>query len=169
MGIRVQPAEIKVPEDDPFKYDLLERQDAVEVLTHLVGSLEGPCVLAVDAAWGAGKTTFLRIWKQYLVNKKFPVIEFNAWESDFSGDPLVALSTELTDGLNEFKDTSLEVKISETTELAKEVLRHSIPGLVRLAAAGIPYASLLGEMAGQVLTAGGRRRSDRIPKSEGLG
>ena len=153
MGIRVQPAEIEVPEDNPFKYDLLERKDAVEVLTHLVGSLEGPCVLPVDAAWGAGKTTFLRIWKQYLQNQGFPVVEFNAWESDFSGDPLVALSTELTDGLNEFKDTSLETKISETKKLAKEVLRQNIPGLVRLATAGIPYASFLGEAAEQVLTA----------------
>lgn len=153
MGIRIQPAAIKVPEDDPFKYDLLERKDAVQVLTSLVGSLEGPCVLAVDAAWGAGKTTFLRIWQQYLRNKGFPVVGFNAWESDFSGDPLVALSTELTDGLTEFKDNSLETKITETKKLAKDVLVQSIPGLVRLATAGIPYASLLGDAAGQVLTA----------------
>ena len=54
MGIRIQPSEIDVPEDDPFKNDLLSRQEPTEVLTHLVGALEGPCVLAVDAAWGAG-------------------------------------------------------------------------------------------------------------------
>ena len=70
----------------------------------------------------------------------------------FSGDPLVALSTELTDGLTEFKDNSLETKITETKKLAKDVLVQSIPGLVRLAAASIPYASLLGDAAAQVLT-----------------
>ena len=74
MGIRIQPREIEVPEDNPFKNDLLGRRELVEVLTHLVGSLEGPCVLAVDAAWGNGKTTFLRIWAQYLRQQEFPII-----------------------------------------------------------------------------------------------
>ena len=141
-----------MPEEDPFKYDLLERKDAVEVLTHLVGSLEGPCVLAVDAAWGAGKTTFLRIWKQYLVNKKFPVIEFNAWENDFSGDPLVALSTELTEGLNECGNGPLHRKITVTKKAAKEVLKRAVPGAIRLATAGILDVNpLLEKEVGQAL------------------
>ena len=78
MGIRIQPREIDVLTDDPFKNDLLDRKEPVEVLTHLVGAIEGPCVLAVDAAWGNGKTTFLRIWAQHLRNQGFPVVEFNA-------------------------------------------------------------------------------------------
>lgn len=152
MGIRIQPAEIEVPEEDPFEYDLLERKDAVEVLTHLVGSLDGPCVLSVDAAWGAGKTTFLRIWQQYLRNQGFPVIEFNAWENDFSEDPLVALSTELTEGLNEYKEDPLPDKIKNTKQAAKEVLRRAVPGVIRLATAGVLDVNPLWEKeAGQVL------------------
>ena len=166
MSIRVQPAEIDVPPDDPFQYDLLERKEPVEVLTSLVGSIEGPCVLAVDAAWGAGKTTFLRIWKHCLRNQKFPVVEFNAWESDFSGDPLVALSTELTEGLDEYKKGTLTDKIDTTRKLANEVLRQSIPGLVRFAAAGIPYASLLGEAAAQALTAHGENEVTGYQKAK---
>ena len=104
MGIRIQPKEIEVPEDDPFKHDLLGREKPVEILTHLIGSVEGPCVLAIDAVWGTGKTTFIRMWSQYMQNKNFPVIEFNAWENDFAGDPFVALSAELTDGLNKYTD-----------------------------------------------------------------
>ena len=119
MGIRIQPQEIEIPEDDPFKNDLLDRKEPVEILTHLVGSIEGPCVLAVDAAWGTGKTTFLRIWAQYLRNHGFPVIEFNAWETDFTGDPFVALSFELTDGLREYTDDPLPEKITATQERSK--------------------------------------------------
>lgn len=137
MGIRIQPREIEVPEDDPFKNDLLGRRESVEVLTHMVGSLEGPCVLAVDAAWGNGKTTFLRIWAQYLRKQDFPIVTFNAWETDFSGDPFVALSTELTDGLQEYADKSIAQKVDDTKKCAKEVLRRAIPGAVRLATAGI--------------------------------
>ncbi len=135
MGIRIQPLEIEVPGDDPFRHDLLGRKESVEVLTHLIGSLEGPCVLAIDAAWGNGKTTFLNIWAQYLQNQGFPIIKFNAWETDFSGDPFVALSKELTGGLKEYTQESMAQTIEDTT---KAVLLSAVPGLIQLGAAGIP-------------------------------
>ena len=114
----IQPQPIKIPEEDPFQYDLLDRKEAVETLTRLVGANQGPCVLAVDAPWGAGKTTFLKMWAQYLSKQKFAVVEFNAWETDFSDDPFVALCAELTkgfgkgeggEGANEFKKAAVEV------------------------------------------------------------
>ena len=145
MGIRIQPQEIEVPEDDPFKYDLLNRKEPVEILTHLVGSIEGPCVLAVDAAWGTGKTTFLRIWAQYLRNQGFPIIEFNAWETDFTEDPFVALSSELTDGLSEYTDDPLPEKVAAAKNAAKEVLQRAVPGIIRVATAGILDLSSLTE------------------------
>ena len=152
MGIRIQPREIDVPGDDPFKNDLLGRKEPAEVLTHLVGSIEGPCVLAVDAAWGAGKTTFLKIWSQHLRNQKFPVVEFNAWETDHSGDPFVALSSELTEGLQEYKDEPLAPKIAKTKEMATELLRRSVPGVIRVATAGILDVSpLMEKEIGQAL------------------
>ena len=58
MGIHAQPREIDVPKDNPFKHDLLDRREAVETLTHLVANLDGPCVLAVDAALGRWKDHF---------------------------------------------------------------------------------------------------------------
>ena len=70
---RIKPQDIEVPEEDPFKYDLLEREGAVKTLTHLIDSNQGSCVLAVDAPWGRGKTAFLKIWTQYLRGKGFPV------------------------------------------------------------------------------------------------
>ena len=137
MGIRIQPRDIDVPKSDPFENDLLGRKEPVEVLTCLVGSLEGPCVLAVDAAWGNGKTTFLNMWAQYLRKQEFPVVTFNAWETDFSGEPFIALSRELRDGFQKCTDDSIDKKIQETT---KEVLRWTVPNLVRLAATTIPVA-----------------------------
>ena len=152
MGIRIQTREIDVPKDDPFKNDLLGRKESVEVLTHLVGSLEDPCVLAVDAAWGNGKTTFLRIWAQYLRNQKFPVVEFNAWETDFSGDPFVALSTELTEGLRKYDDKPLAAKIDDTKKKAEEVLRRAVPSVIRLATVGIlDVGPLMEQEVGQAL------------------
>ena len=98
--IRIQPQEVKVYKGNPFKYDLLERQEAIETLTRLISSIKGPCVMAVDAPWGGGKTTFLNIWSRYLHNQGFSIVEFNAWKEDFSKDPFVALCAEFTGSIN---------------------------------------------------------------------
>ena len=167
MGIRIQPREIDVPEDDPFKNDLLGRKEPAEVLTHLVGSIEGPCVLAVNAAWGAGKTTFLKIWSQHLRNQGFPVVGFNAWETDHSGDPFVALSSELTEGLQEYKDEPLVQKIDETKKAAKEVFRRAVPGIIRVTTAGILDVSpLIEKELGQTLASYAKDRLSEYQEAQ---
>ena len=55
MSIRIQPPEIQIPDDDPFANDLLDRKKQADILTRVVQTIEGPCAIAVDAAWGAGK------------------------------------------------------------------------------------------------------------------
>ena len=76
---------MEVPGDELFGHDLLDRREPVQFLAFLVGSVvEGGCVMGVDAPWGAGKTIFLRMWAQYMRDEGFPVVEFNAWETDFS-------------------------------------------------------------------------------------
>ena len=161
MGIYIQPREIDIPTDDPFRNDLLSRRESAEILTHLIGSINGPCVLAVDAAWGAGKTTFLRLWAQHLRNSEFPVVEFNAWETDHSGDPFIALSSELTEGLRHYMDKTDE-KIKEIKTAAIEVLRHVAPGAIRFATAGILNIDhLLEKEIGQLLAS---YASDRLAR-----
>ena len=136
MGIRIQPREIEVPEDNPFENDLLDRRESVEVLTHLLGSIEGPCVLAVDAPWGAGKTTFLNIWTQYLRNKGFLVVNFNAWENDFAGDPFVAIAAELTDGLEHYIPQH-NAKIDILKKAAEKVLLRVASSAVEVVTHGM--------------------------------
>ena len=131
MGFRVQLREVEIPEDDPFKNDLLGRKKPAEVLTQMLRSIEGPCVLTVDAPWGAGKTTFLNMLAQQLRNDEFPVVTFNAWETDFIGDPFLALSEELTAGLREFKDEQLGAEIDKVKNAGREVVRRAVPGVVR--------------------------------------
>ena len=126
-----------MPEGDPFENDLLGRKEPANILSNLVASIEGPCVIAVDSSWGTGKTTFLRLWAQLLRNQGFSVVEFNAWETDFSGDPFVALSTEMTESLSSFDNETIKNRIEQTKELAKEVIRASLPGAVRHLTSGL--------------------------------
>lgn len=152
MGIHIKPREIQISESDPFENDLLNRKEPIQILTHLIASLEGPVALSIDAAWGNGKTTFLKIWAQHLRNQKFPIVDFNAWETDFSGDPFLALSERITNGLGSFSDESLKKKIDETKKMATKVLRHAVPAIIRLATAGILDVSpMLEKEVGQTL------------------
>ena len=145
MSIPIRPKDIEVPERDPFKNDLLDRKETAGFLTELVSSIEGPGVVAIDAAWGTGKTTFLRMWVQQLQNDKFTVVEFNAWETDFATDPFLALSTELQndlDGAGTSSDSMERFK-----ECSKKVLQYGLPEVVRLVSSGLP---LLDSVTGRI-------------------
>ena len=156
MKIRIQPRDIEVPEGDPFEEDLLGRKEPAEALTSIIGSIEGPCVLALDAGWGLGKTTFLKMWAQDLQNQGFPVVRFNAWETDFTEEPFVALSAELTEALNQWADRGLKDKIGPLAKAAEEVVRRSIPGAVRAWTAGLVDISPIFEPEGLSAYAGAK-------------
>ena len=106
MTVRIRPRDVTVPEKEVFRDDLLSRDKEIKILSNMFASLEGPCVLAVDAPWGYGKTTFIRLWSQYLQNQGSHVIEFNAWENDFTGSPFVSLLTELKRGIKMTDDNT---------------------------------------------------------------
>ena len=138
MGIRIQPKEIEVPADNPFKYDLLARKEPIEILTAIIGSIEGPCVLAVDSGWGTGKTTFLKMWIQHLRNEGFHAVDFNAWETDFTESPFVALSAEITQTLEKRPDGQQTQRIDDLKKATSEVMRATSGPLLRIAASAIP-------------------------------
>lgn len=100
--MRMRPKEIDIPQDNLFVNDKLDRRTQVEAISATLAKMEGPCVLAIDAPWGEGKTTFLRMLQTQLRNNKFLVVNFNAWETDFCDDPFIALSAEL---IQQLKDT----------------------------------------------------------------
>ena len=102
--IKIQPGNIDIPENNPFINDKLNRKEQIEVLTSIIESNSGSCVFAVDAAWGNGKTTFLKMWTQYLRNENFFVVDFNAWETDYCNIPFIALYTEFKNVLGKFME-----------------------------------------------------------------
>ncbi len=121
--VRIQPQALPISEDDPFGSDRLGREESVKVLTHIVSRIDGPCVLALDAPWGYGKTTFLKMWEAWLRQEEqgFPVVAcFNAWETDFTHHPFLALSSELTKELGACTKTA---NLEKFKDAAQKVLR----------------------------------------------
>ena len=138
MKILMQPKQIYVPEKEPFKNDLLDRQAAVNDLKNLVGNIDTPAVVAIDGAWGTGKTTFLNFWKQSLLDEKCPVVYFNAWGNDYSANSLVSILVELTYQLRESdakfgrKDVLSRATIKAFKEIANSSLKIGSGGVLSI-------------------------------------
>ena len=116
--ICISAPELLVPENEPYQFDRLNRRPSCELLTRFVNCVDGPCTIAIDAAWGCGKTSFLQLWAAHLKKKDFYVIEVNAWETDYFNDPFLAIVGELTKQL-EAKDHCNDSKRIGLSELKK--------------------------------------------------
>jgi hypothetical protein len=124
---------VEVPEDDPFSHDRLSRKAEAAQLTMLLEHSPTPLVLGLDAAWGTGKTTFVKMWRRHLENEGYKTIYFNAWETDFISEPLVALVGEVGCLLTP-KSKEIAKKLTSATGL---LLKKATPIAIRLLTAGL--------------------------------
>ncbi|MDE0464475.1 MAG: P-loop NTPase fold protein [Caldilineaceae bacterium] len=162
--MRIRPHDIEIPADAPFTHDLLNRKETAEILTTLMKSIEGPYTLAVDSSWGNGKTTFLRMLEKHLIREKFPVVSFNAWETDFTHSPLIALSSELFSTLKALdRDLGANLRTLEhkMRKLSRILLTKGVPLAISLSGSLVsieanepaigPVSTAAGSIASEVL------------------
>lgn len=77
--------------------DQLHREDFGKILTsfmrteHIIA--EDSFVVALTGGFGSGKTHFLEMWEAEMATKADSplIVHINAWESDFSGEPVLAI------------------------------------------------------------------------------
>lgn len=85
-----------------FPSDKLERAKYAEFLTKIlssqgfdeardVGEQKRNYVLNLNSEWGSGKTYFLKRWANDL-KEYYPVVYIDAWEKDYSEDPLMTIT-----------------------------------------------------------------------------
>ena len=82
-------------ENSTFDNCKLNRREFGHFLAdYLTGEHDG-FVLNLNGSWGAGKTEFLKRLYSLFITRNYPCIYIDAWESDFSKDPLTVISSEL--------------------------------------------------------------------------
>jgi KAP family P-loop domain len=174
MQFLIRPPELEVSSEDPFKHDALKRRALEPMLSEFITQTAGPFVLALDSPWGTGKTTFIRMWKEELRIKGYTTLYFNAWETDFVDDPLVALIGELAEAIEELskandKESKLKKALNKTRTIAGSILKRSVPTALRMATYGAidldsqserELANLVGQLAEE------RIQSYKASKSE---
>ena len=122
--------DIVIPPIDPYRDDKLDRKQYGSVLEQIVSTYNDGCVISLNGEWGTGKTTFVKMWKQQLENNNYKTIYFNAWETDYIEDPLIAL-------IAEFKKLSTNELQEATKKMVKTFSKMSlamVPTLLSLIA-----------------------------------
>ncbi|UUI63013.1 MULTISPECIES: P-loop NTPase fold protein [Aeromonas] len=80
--------------------DRLDHARYAEFLTNYLAA-EGKqrnYVLNLNAEWGAGKTWFIKRWYMEL-KQHYPTVYIDAWQQDFSDDPLLTVISSIIDQL----------------------------------------------------------------------
>lgn len=150
---------IQIDTSNIFSNDKLQRESEIENLSNLVVTTKVALTISINADWGAGKTTFVKLWKEYLQEKHgVKSIYFSAWEDDFSKEPLISILGEINKYIEDnFKDENI---ITEKFELVKEfgtkVIKRGLPGFVKGVTSGIldidkGFESAIDSMAEQVV------------------
>lgn len=110
----------------PFDDDLLDLKPFAETISNIVVSTKDPFVFSINSPYGTGKTFFLRRLHCLLEQKGCLCVSYNAWESDFYDNPLVALISELIN--------QLQIKSKDFKNIKKEA--------VELSSASVGYSFL---------------------------
>lgn len=108
-------------------------------LSNYIKSQKQALTLNINGQWGIGKTHFLRqIYTQLRYEEKLPTIYINAWESDFSNDPLLVIVSEI---LNQVKLLSTKQNVKGNINYALKKLKSLYNSSVKLLGATASIAS----------------------------
>lgn len=137
--------DLNVDKNDPFAEGALDRKNIAEGVAELLASLNGPFVLSIDSPWGTGKTTFIQMLKVLLEEKGHPCLYFNAWETDFSADPLVAFVGELDNIFQSFAPDEIErIKLIKSMRAVTSIVaKRAFPTALKIATVGVVDAEEL--------------------------
>ena len=120
--MEIKHNDIKIPSGNPFVNCKLDRKQYADVLTSIVNAYPEGFVMAVNSAWGTGKTTFVKMWQQSLTDDGYRTLYFNAWENDLLSDPTIAILGELKKLLNTKNEALFKKMLSYGAIFAKNIL-----------------------------------------------
>jgi len=124
-----------IDKDDIWKDDKLERKEIAEQFTKIISTIHQPFVISINSPYGTGKTFFTKRWQETLKADGYATVYFNAWETDYSKDALLAfmstLRTEVKDYIIEEDAAKLGQLISTT---ASFIAKRSLPLMAKTGA-----------------------------------
>ena len=128
LHMKLKHFDLEINKDDPFQGCCTGRKKAGETLTRIIDNIEMGCTISLTGEWGSGKTTFLRMWRQDLINNRFPTVLLNAWKTEWAEDPLIAVLSCMLDVINKSDDGSKQA-IESVKKIVSSFIKKPLPVL----------------------------------------
>lgn len=150
-------------EQYPFSVEPLGRRTFADNLTALFKNTDDGLVLSINAGWGAGKTSFVKLWELNLKNdKQFIPIYYDAFKNDFSNDPFLSIAVEIHKSLEntlaengQLVDLKNEQQLNclkkQTKKLAIELVKMSTGMAASQLTAGIVDCKKISDWTGEAV------------------
>jgi len=128
-------------EEFNFSNCLLNRSEYGHFIADYITEEQEGFVLNLNGTWGSGKTQFLKRLYTLLHDRKHPTIYIDAWESDFTKEPLTVVSSELLSQLEKYSSVT-----GSDFDTVKALIGKFIKGTA-IAASGYVSKELLNDSA----------------------
>ncbi|MCI5099421.1 KAP family P-loop NTPase fold protein [Phaeobacter italicus] len=136
MRLTVPEPKIDLYNDGFADHDQLGRKATGDKLSDLVERIDDPMVIALDGAWGSGKSFFLKCWVGEHLKRKgntTQTVYFDAFGHDFLDDPLIALTGAIAERF-ESAESREENQKSERSKKIKKAAWAVGKGALRIGA-----------------------------------
>lgn len=139
--MRLSTPPLEIDEQNPYKNDVLNREQFGEQLLNLITRTKEELVICLDAPWGEGKTSFVRMWQGHLAKKQIRSIYFDAFANDYIDNAFIAIASEIVALVDDHfdEDSPTKTKLSEFKKKASEIGAQLLPWATKL---GIRAATL---------------------------
>lgn len=137
LKLTIPPLDITEKTGFSEEIDIFNRKPHGEALLNLIQNTDDELVIALDAPWGEGKTTFIKMWQGLLYDKKIPYIYFDAFINDFQSDPFLAISSQLYTLLDKSDDEKQKQFKRKATAALKVVGRAGLRIGIKTLTAGL--------------------------------
>ncbi len=91
MKLTVPPLQIEQNAGFTPEKDIFNRKDFGQNLLNLITNVDDELVIALDAPWGEGKTTFIKMWQGMLAQEEIKSIYFDAFANDYQKEPFLEM------------------------------------------------------------------------------
>jgi hypothetical protein len=106
---------VRIKNDEPSKYDRLNRGEYVETLAKIATTCDTPLVIGLYGSWGVGKTSLMKLIEAEIDPSKSTTqtVWFDAWLYQFDEHPVMGLLHKMV----------VDLEVTEETEVKERIYR----------------------------------------------
>ncbi len=110
-----------------WKEDKLDRVKVADHLNSVIKNIEQPFLIAINATYGSGKTFFMKNWHRQMQEEARNVVFFNAWSSELTDDPIVALIAEIKAQIPKLASEDMQARLYQLLDIASPYIARKLP------------------------------------------